>query len=40
MISTLIVSHTNVFGSDISDDVWIRYIIPDNEDPMFEESGQ
>lgn len=25
----------NVFGPTISDDVWIRYTLSDNEDPVF-----
>lgn len=31
--NTLVVSHLNVFRTTISDDVWIRRTISDNEDP-------
>lgn len=33
--NTLVVSHTNVFGSTTSDDMGIRYDLLDNEDLMF-----
>lgn len=32
--NTVVVSHINVLGSTVSDDVWITHTISDNEDPM------